>query len=220
MRVIQTFLIGILAGFLCGLMTCKSCTKPCSETKTDSVVVKDTTIIIVPEQRADIPQPTLANETRPRIDSFIQFLDLPADTSAIIRPYVTKYNALADKYNKMFLDHNTARTYQDTMRFDNGNVALTSDIFQNKQQKVSASLFGLQQTTITNTVTKYERRVIGFFGLSGGYQFADSSAYIGSSFRLKFKSDMLLGLAAKYSSRSRLMVEAEYAVPIRLGRRK
>lgn len=221
MQTIQIFIIGVLAGFLFGLCTCKSCTKPCSTT-IDTVIQKktDTVHITLPAQSAEIPQPTMASETKPKTDSFIQFLD--ADTNAILKPLTEKYNMLADKYNKLFLDHNTARSYEDSAHFDNGTVIGTGQVSQNKLRAWKFTLRDVPQTIITNTITHTieQKRTIGFFGLQGGYGIRDSSIYIGAAFRLKFRNDALLGMSAKYSSRSNLLMEGEYAVPIRLSKRK
>jgi hypothetical protein len=223
MALIKTVLIGVLIGFLFGLMTCKSCTKPCKPAIIDSVRIKtDTVRIIIPAERSEIPQPTLAKETPPRIDSFIQFLDLEADTNAILKPLTEKFNSLAARYNKLLLEHNTARSYIDTSKFSNATAIVESDVSGNKLQRSRVTLRDMVKETVTNTNTVYvaDKRVVGYWGLSGGYQFNDSSLYVGSSFRLKFKNDMLIGIAAKYSSRSNLLVEGEYAVPIRLRKRK
>jgi hypothetical protein len=217
MRTIQVTIIFFLIGVLVGLMTCKNCTPP-NNCTTDTVTVhkSDTVIVIPPPETREISVPTMAKETKPKVDSFIAYEKIVDST------LLNKYNYLAEKYNSLFLNLNTARNYIDTTRFDNGKVVVESDVSQNRLQRSKVSLLDLKQITITNTVTNTvsEKRMIGYFGFNGGYQLSDSTAYLGAAFRLKFKNDMLLGVGAKYSSKNNLLLEAEYGVPIRLGKRK
>jgi hypothetical protein len=217
MRTIQVTIAFFLIGVMVGLMTCKNCT-PQNNCTTDTVTVHktDTVIVIPPPETREISIPTMAKETRPRVDSFIVY-EYVVDSSLM-----KKYNLLAERYNQLFLDHNTARNYIDTTKFPNGKVVVESDVSANRLQRNKVSLLDLKQITVTNTIvnTVSEKRMIGYFGINGGYQPTDSTAYIGAAFRLKFKNNMLLGIGAKYSSRSNLLLEAEYGVPIHLGKRK
>jgi hypothetical protein len=224
-----TLLTICLLFFLLGLVTCKSCIKTpaCPEVKTETST--DTTKSVNPPQETELHIPTLVFEGgniekaewmnwRPapivRIDSFILFERMPVDTSAIIKPYVDKYNALFDEWNLL-------RKYADTNRFNNGRVIIDA-LVKNNRLQIKSTLDSTTTTTITNTTTKTipaKQNVVGYLGVRGGYNFSDSSMNLGAAFSLKLKNDWRFGVAGKINTRSQKTAELEVDIPIRLKRK-
>jgi hypothetical protein len=199
---IKTTLIIALAIAVAVLSTCRSCEqkryeKKIAELQSDNFglehaglteIERDTITEYITDSVV-IEKPTLISEVR--VDSFIQFEQLPSDTGAIAAIYLRRMKDMQDKFNKQLTPFLTLKNYQDTLRFKNGNgyVVTKSAVHRNNLVRQTIISDSIPQTTITNTITNTVQRAQLFLGIDA---YGEGTKLSGAGFSAMFKSKRAL----------------------------
>jgi hypothetical protein len=162
----------------------------------------------------------IPDETKTRIDSFIQF-DIAekireVDSNAIVQLWIDKYNDIADKYNLLLADWNTVREYVDSARFEAALVTVKNKIQKNRV--LGQQIFLDSAKRITTTIPEKKRNKIGL--ALGGQYWSDTTIALGAGFTLRNKKEVMYGFKVLVDTKQRWGAMGEIVFPLSLRRNK
>jgi hypothetical protein len=229
MQLIKSVAIGLLIGFLLGLMTCKNCTPNSNNTEAASNT-SDTIQKPIPPDTGSIREPVLVLEggkipsepSEPKVLVKYQTVVVKDSLSELeLRTLQRHYNDLVKEYEGLYNDYAISRRYTDTTRFVLGRGIVNFEVEKNRAINIQQTFDSLHYTYVKETITiPAQKRMIGYFGVGGFYQIGYPLWYAGGTFKLKFKNDAIIGLNGYINGNGQTIVGAEYAVPIRLGKKR
>lgn len=213
-----TIIVVCITVLIC-IATCNGCKKG-GETqvpKTDTVYLPgEKTIERVPVlslENGRIPDPT-----KVVIDSFVAYekILMPVDSNEIIRPWIEKYNEVAEANNKLLQEFNTIREYIDSARFKAGLVTV-----KNKAQKnriFDQQIFLDSALFVNNTIAAKQRNK---FSLALGSQWqSDTTLGFLAGFTVNTKKGWGYSLKGMIDTRQRKGIQGEILLPLSLRRKK
>jgi hypothetical protein len=197
---------------------CESCVKGGDTNKptTDTVYIPgEKTIERVPVlalENGRIPDPA-----KVIVDSFVAYEKIltSVDSNEIIRPWIEKYNDIADNYNKLLTDYNAERQYVDSARFKAALVTVKNKVQKNR-------IFGQQiflDSTLFVTTTVPEKRRNKLFFDMGGQWLSDTTMSLMAGLSLLTKKNKIYSLDGLIDTRGRYGVQGKISLPLSLRRK-
>ncbi len=202
-----------LLGFVLG------CNVSCNKTGKAVKPTTDTVYLPGEKTKEHIPVLTLENghipdETKPEVDSFIAYDKIPVDSNEIIKPWIEKYNEVAEANNKLLEEYNTMREYIDSARFDAGLVTVKNRVSKNKIQ--GQQIFLDSAKLIIKTTPQKKRNEV-YFSMGGLYN--PQALSVGGGLILKTKRDRMFGANAYLGTDGQLTYNFHTAFKISLRRK-
>jgi hypothetical protein len=201
-----TYLFIFLMGFVLGLHTCSSCNRSGNGSKgCDTVVVRDTVVIIQPPQQTEIHIPQLVETVR--VDSFIAY-EYITDSNC-----KEAYNDLAVSANALLNEMHTRRTYDSTYKFTNADVGVKFEVYKNKAQNIQVGVSNIKEKVITNNITAKPKGSL-YLGAGGGWSPKDTMMNIATSFLFKTKGGKMYEIGASLNTRGIITYEGKVYFPL------
>ena len=156
----------------------------------------------------------IPDDTKTIIDSFISYDIIPVDSNEIIKPWIEKYNEVAEANNKLLEEYETRREYVDSARFDAGLVTVKNKVSKNKIQ--GQQIFLDSARLITNTAPLKKRNEV-YFSMGGIYN--QTALSVGGGLTLKTKRDRMFGVNAYLGTDGQVTYNFQTAFKISLRRK-